>query len=489
MRLGLTQQLRAEQRLAQSPQMIQAMKILQCPMMELRDRIDQELQENVFLETSEGQERERETAEAARTGTAAEQNEAPVGESLEEKLQSQFSQELEQLEMRTARIGPGPGAGQARSLNDDEDGRLDLISNTPGPGISLSDYLLAQARMQDLPPELMRVVEHVVFSLDEEGRLHETAEQLAADLLVPIPLAEEAIEVVREFDPPGIGARDLRDCLLMQLDRMNYVKPLTHQLVERHLDDLAMNKLPKISKETGASIDEIKESWEFLKHQLNPHPGSIFARSVNATVIPDVVVEEVEGRYEVRAERGSVPDLGISPVYRTLLKEARSDPKVYEYLRKKIEAAKWFIEAVHQRQSTIQRIAGEIVRRQESFLREGIKHLKPMRMQDIADAVGVSISTVSRAISGKYIQTPQGIFDMKRFFSGGTVTDSGEVVSQQAVKDTLKDIVEREDKNQPLSDDELVATLAQRGVHIARRTVTKYRKALGIESSSRRKQF
>jgi len=275
----------------------------------------------------------------------------------------------------------------------------------------------------------------------------------------------------------------------MQLDHLGYVRPLTLQLVDRHLDDLAMNKLPKIAKETGASIEDIKESWDFIRSHCNPHPGAEYATAVPDLVVPDVVVEETDGKFEVRGQRGSVPELSISPVYRNLLKEARSDPKVYEYLRRKIDSAKWFIEAVHQRQSTIERIATEIVRRQEGFLRQGVQQLQPMKMQDVADTVGVHISTVSRAVSGKYIQTPKGIFDMKRFFSGGTVTDTGDVVSQQAVKDTLKQIVEAEDRNTPLSDDDLVEELKKRGVHIARRTVTKYRKALGIESSSRRKSF
>jgi RNA polymerase sigma-54 factor len=487
MRLGLTQQLRAEQRLAQSPQMIQAMKILQCPMVELQDRIDQELQENVFLEVAENQDSETPAPDAS-SPTPAAANEAQVGSTLEEKLQSQYAAELDQLEMRTGRI-PGVDGPRIQRGDDDEDSKLEMLSNTPGGSVSLPEHLLSQARMLDLQPELFRVVEHLVFSLDDDGRLHETAEQVAAELVVPIPLAEQAIEILRSFDPPGIGARDLRDCLLLQIDRLSYARPLTRKVIESHLDDLAVNRLPKISKETGASLEEIKESWEFVRHQLNPHPGRMFTTARNATVIPDVVVDEVDGRFEVRAERGSIPELGISPVYRGLLKEARQDPKVYEYLRRKIDAAKWFIEAVYQRQSTIQRIADEIVQRQQDFLRHGVQHLKPMRMQDVADAVGVSISTVSRAISGKYIQTPQGIFDMKRFFSGGTVTDSGDLVSQQAVKDTLRDIVAAEDKNSPFSDDQLVDTLKQRGVHIARRTVTKYRKALGIESSSRRKVF
>jgi|JRYL01.1.fsa_nt_gb RNA polymerase sigma-54 factor len=475
MRLGLSQSLRAEQRLIQSPQMIQAMQVLQLPLLELKDQIEQELQENVFLER-------RDDGEGSQGEPLTDLRSEP-----EDKLQREFAAEIESLEARLEpswrqRLGSGAGG-------DEEDARFEALQNTPGRSTSLPEYLMTQVRTQESDPELIRVVEHIVFSLDEDGRLADSAEQIANQLLVPLPLAEEAVDVVRNLEPVGVGARDLRDCLLMQLERFDLVRPLTRKIVEDHLDDLAMNRLPKIAKTTGASIDEIKESWEFLRTHCNPHPGAEFGGAASDGVSPDVIVEEVDGQFEVRSTRGAVPELSISPVYRSLLQEAKSDPKVYEYLRKKIEAAKWFIEAVHQRQSTIERIANEIVRRQEGFLRHGVQHLVPMKMQDIADAVRVHISTVSRATSGKFIQTPQGIFDMKRFFSGGTVSDSGDLVSQQAVKDTLKQIVDAEDKDAPLSDDQLVEELGKRGVHIARRTVTKYRKALGIDSSTRRKRF
>jgi RNA polymerase sigma-54 factor len=477
MRLGLTQSLRAEQRLVQSPQMIQAMQILQTPLLELKDQVEQELQENVFLEVREP------GAEAEDSAAAQIADPQP---SLDEKLERQFSAELEQLEKRTERI---PNRVSSGASEEESERWMEMLNNQPDAGESLADHLLEQARLLDPRPELFAVVEHVIYSLDDNGRLVDSAEVIARDLVVPITLAEAAIEIVRDFEPAGIAAKDLRDCLLMQLDRMSYVRPLTFDLVDRHLDDLAMNRLPKIAKETGATIAEIQESWEFIKYQLNPHPGAFFHPSKNASVTPDVVVEEVDGKYEVRTERGQIPELGISPVYRNLLKEARSDPKVYEYLRRKIDSAKWFIEAIHQRQNTIHRIASEIVRKQEGFLRRGVRALQPLKMQEVADVVGVHISTVSRAISGKYIETPQGIFDLKRFFSGGTVTDSGDMMSQQAVKDSLREIVEKEDKANPRSDDQLVEELGQRGIHIARRTVTKYRKALGIESSSRRKVF
>jgi RNA polymerase sigma-54 factor len=476
MRLGLTQSLRTEQRLVQSPQMIQAMQILQTPLLELKDQIEQEMQENVFLELKEEHDDDRRVQE-------------PSTPALEDKLQRQFADQIEQLEQR---MGPGAGSHGSRSgggAAEEEDRKQNALNNTPGNDMSLPEHLLSQVRVQNVGPELFAVAEHIIFSLDADARLQETAEQIAQQLLVPLPLAQQALAVVRDLDPPGMAARDLRDRLLMQLDRLSYVRPLTRLLVDRHLDELARNKLPKIAKETGASIDEIKDSWEFLRSRCNPHPASNFAHSNNTGVVPDVVVIENDGHFEVRSQRGSIPELWLSPRYRDLLKEAKSDPKIYEYLRRKIESAKWFIEAVHQRQNTIERIAGEVVRRQEGFLHHGVQHLKPLKMQDVADTVGVHISTVSRAISGKYIQTPQGIFDMKRFFSGGTQADSGEMVSQQAVKDTLKQIVEGEDKGDPLSDDQLVEELARKGVHIARRTVTKYRKALGIDSSTRRKQF
>ncbi len=475
MRLGLTQSLRTEQRLVQSPQMIQAMQVLQLPLLELKDHVEQELQENVFLER-------RDEADRG-DGAPATAEQVPT---IEDRLQREFSAEIDQLE---ARMEPSWRQGTRTYTGDDEDKKFEALQNTPGRATSLAEYLMTQVRTQESDPTLIRVVEHVVFSLDEDGRFTDTAEQVAQQLAVPIPLAEEAIDIVRGLEPIGVGARDLRDCLLMQLDHMEFVRPLTRRIVENHLDDLAMNKLPKIAKETGATIDEIKEGWEFLRVHCKPHPGSEFAAAGATGVVPDVLIEETDGRFEVKTQRGSLPELAISPVYRNLLQEARNDPKVYEYLRRKIEAAKWFIEAVHQRQNTIERVANEIVRRQEGFLRHGVQHLKPMKMQDIADAVHVHISTVSRAVSGKYIQTPQGIFDMKRFFSSGTMSDAGDMVSQRAVKDTLQQIVDAEDKDNPLSDDQLVEELGKRGVHIARRTVTKYRKALGIDSSTRRKRF
>ncbi|MHC4918883.1 MAG: RNA polymerase factor sigma-54, partial [Planctomycetota bacterium] len=452
-----------------------------------------ELDENILLEVIENPDAPQDgdpSADPGNGSTASTSTEPETGSSesspdvsFEESMEVRIGRELDNLEERTEPIG-------RTSVNVEEaDRRYELLYNTPGPAGSLADHLLEQVRVTDIRPELYDVVEQLIFSLDPNGRLVETAEQLAEDMMVAIPLVEKAIEILRALDPPGIAARDLKDCLLIQLDRLPYVRPLTRTLVQNHLDDLALNKLPKIARDTGATIEEVKESREFLRTHVNPHPGAEFIASRNGIVMPDVIVEEIDGKFEVRSLRGDIPDLRISPAYRRMLKEAKEDPKIAEFLKRKIESAKWFIESVHQRQNTIHRIASEIVKRQHGFLRKGTQGLKPMKMQDVADAVSVHISTVSRAVSGKYIQTPQGIMEMKRFFSGGTVTDSGEVMSQQAVKQLLQQIVEAEDKSRPHSDDQLVEILGGKGVHIARRTVTKYRKALGIESSSRRRTY
>jgi RNA polymerase sigma-54 factor len=475
MKLGLSQHLRMDQRLIQSPQMIQAMQILQLPMVDLVDRIEQELQENVFLDVTEHTPTDAEKEEVKQA------DERAMKESLEKSYET-----LDFLEKRSLDLQRPP----RRMDGEEGDKKQEALNNTATPTRSLAEHLIEQLGFQDgLTDAERHAATQVIYCLDQNGRLGGTDEDLARDLDLPVEQVQDAVDLIRHLEPPGVGARTLQECLLLQLMELEGDHTLEAMLVERHLDDVAMNRIPKIARETGASIEAIKQAIDFIRHHLNPHPGAEFGASMNHSIAPDVVVEEIDGRFEIRIEKGGVPDLSISAVYRNLLKESRPDPKVYEYLRRKIESAKWFIDAIQQRQSTLQRISSTIVRKQEDFLRQGVQHLRPMKMQDVAEEVGVHISTVSRAISGKYIQTPQGIFEMKRFFSGGTLSDSGEMVSQRAIKQRLEAIVEREDRRTPLSDDDIVEKLKAEGLNIARRTVTKYRKALGIPSSSRRKDY
>jgi RNA polymerase sigma-54 factor len=333
-----------------------------------------------------------------------------------------------------------------------------------------------------------------VYSLDQRGYLPEPLEKLLEASEVEGLTVEELATVLGELrlaTHPALGARDLRECLLLQLEPLALDSPLLRRLIADHLEDITTNRLPHVARVTGHSLDDIKLAIETIR-MLDPNPGRDYGQSPAETIHPDVVVEEVDGRFEVRLTRQGVPELTVSPVYRELLRRAgqSSGESVRKWIKQRLETARWFIEAVHQRQNTLLRIAKAVFERQAAFLDKGIKSLAPLRMLEIADATGVHISTVSRAVAGKYAQTPHGILPLRFFFSGGTAQASGGMASQASIKQRIKELVEKEDSSDPLSDDKLAALLEERdGISIARRTITKYRKALGIASSNQRRVF
>jgi RNA polymerase sigma-54 factor len=304
--------------------------------------------------------------------------------------------------------------------------------------------------------------------------------------------AEEVARVldrIRSISHPALGARDLKESLLLQIAAHALENPLLVAIVENHLEDLEQNRLPRIAKATGKPMEAVKHAVELLK-TLDPHPGAGYGDAQVQRITPDVIVEEEDGEYEVRLERQRIPRLSLSPAYREFLRQAQKGDGVREWVKKRVESARWFIEAVHQRQSTLLKIAESIFKRQRTFLERGVPGFQPLRMQEVADEVGVHISTVSRAVAGKYAQTPRGIFPLKYFFAGGTQKATGEVASQVSIKQRIADLVGAEDPDKPLSDDELAKLLEEKDhVRIARRTVTKYRKALSIPSSNQRRKF
>ena len=472
MKLGIQQSARLEQRLVQSPQMIQAMQILQLPTVDLVERVEQELAENPFLEVKES------TTESERP--------AP------KKNGNGSASALEALEQFERAAGELHAPRRPLRLNRDaSDQKYEALQNAPERGESLAEYLIALLHLQDLSPKERAIGEYIIYSLNERGYLIESPESVTAAIGPEVTVEEvtKMIRLIQELGSPGIAARDLKECLLLQIDRLGGDHHLSRILVERSLEDIQANRLPKIAKETGRPISEIKEAIEFLR-KLDPRPGGHNDGGPSAVIHPDVVVEEVDGKYELRLERGGLPEIQISPAYREMLSKAKGDPRVHEFLKRRIEAAKSFLDAVLQRQSTIEKICREIVRRQRDFFERGVEALHPLKMQEVADAVGVHISTVSRAIAGKYIQTPQGIFELKFFFTGGTRTESGEVESQTAIKEMVVEIVASEDHRNPLSDEEIAKILKDtKGLLIARRTVTKYRKSLKLPSSNLRRQY
>ena len=296
------------------------------------------------------------------------------------------------------------------------------------------------------------------------------------------------LEVVQSFHPVGVAARDLRECLLIQLRRIGKEHSLEYRIVDRHLEDLGKHRIPEIARRLGTTTENVQRAANFIA-TLDPRPGQIFAPDPNNYVLPDVTVEKISGEWQVSLNGDQIPRLRISNTYKDLMSQEGNGNEVKDYIRDKIRSGKFLIKSIHQRQQTISNIAHEIVARQRDFLDQGPSALRPLTMVQIAEAVGVHETTVSRAISGKYMATPHGVFEIKYFFTPGYQTADGEAMSNTSVKGTLAELVRGEDPHNPLSDKEIVEILVERGIPIARRTVAKYRTELNILPSNMRKRY
>lgn len=482
--------------MVQSPQMIQAMQILQLSTLDLQERIEQELGENPFLEVDDGNRSDRDgdelTGESAATEASGETtaSESSTDNDATEEAAGMDSV-YDALERYEREFSDGSRT-RTRASGEDGDRKLEAMQNTPDRFRSLADDLFEQLAIFELSERQASLAEYIVYSLDARGYLSDGLDEIAALCGLVDVTPEEILEVLamlRHVSHPALGAHDLQECLLLQLDELDFGESLERTLVEDHLENIITNRLPRIARSTGRSIEEVKEALETIR-TLDPSPSQGFGSDPISVITPDVVVELVDGEYEVRLVRQRQPDLIVSRSYRKLLEGTKRGDSVQAWVKKRLESARWFIDAVRQRQSTMRMIAEAIFARQREFLDKGVKALAPLRMQEVADECGVHISTVSRAVAGKHAQTPQGIRPLKFFFTGGTAVDSGGVTSQTAIKQRLVELVEQEDHTQPLSDDQLAEELFKSaGIRIARRTVTKYRKALSIPSSTQRKKF
>ncbi len=505
MELGLGQHQTIKQIQTLSPQMYMSMEILCLSTVDLEERIETEVEDNVALELLDRSGEGDGDAPAAEGGdrdvSATESSEAGADSGATTADDDGFEQRFEQW-AEYAREDQAEGR-RASSYDGERDSKLEALSNTEDRPESLQDHLVEQVDLledlaafgDDLSPEDVETVRslcrEVIYNIDDRGYLLYSLEEIAESLETPVRFAllETALRVVQSLDPPGVGGRNLEECLLLQLHRDCQSYPLEEQIVREHLEDLGHNRLPKIAKSTGVGIDVIKTAAETIA-SLNPRPGLLYGGRLPPVIRPDVVVEEVDGKYVVRVENEYSGRLRISAHYHRLFKEARKNPEVRKYLKKKIDSAEWLMAAVRQRQSTLHRIAEELVRIQVGFLDHGISKLKPLKMIEVAEVVGVHVSTISRAISDKYMQTPRGIYPMKFFFTGGASKSDGSTEARGSVIHRIKALIEAEDKKTPLSDIEIARLLSERfDVKISRRTVTKYRESEGIPSSRERREY
>ncbi len=481
-----------------APRMIQSMEILQLPILALQERIDQELEENVVLEVEQDQAAEdrapAENNDLDETSLTPEEDNRDI--SREEMVVDSNNSEADferLLEMSADWPEDNIMEGSRPSSNrmeEDGDRANDQMANILSRPQSLQDYLLDQFHYFDCSPEVKEFGEYLIQNLDKNGRLQGTLPEIMQvyGRFIDLQTAEAALRMIQQLDPPGVGARDLKECLLLQVNDHMPLKDVIITIISSHLEDLAQNRLPLIERKTGYSIELIKMALEEMK-TLDPFPGRRFESETVQNVRPDVFVEQAKnGQWTVRLEDESTPQLRISQKYITLLQN-NPDEKTKEYIKRKIESAKWLIESIEQRNNTLKKVAQAIIDYQSDFLNQGEESIVPLKMQQIADVVGVHVTTISRAVDDKWIATPRGLFPLKRFFGGGTTDSNGEEVAWDIIRLKLKEVIDAEDKDNPLSDDAIVEELAKRGYQLARRTVTKYRKAMRIPSSRQRKQF
>jgi RNA polymerase sigma-54 factor len=492
------------QQMKLAPRMIQSMEILQLALPALQERIEQELESNITLEliepTSEGAApSEDETSGTVRELDAGDEShdferldafEQSYSEAAENEYGSSSSRRFEDLQTGRARVASG-----------ERDAKMDAMANTAARGESMTEQLLHQWGLTELDDRVTALGELIIAALDPDGYLRTQVETLidqAAPALKPIEIEEmeEALIAVQHvLEPAGIAARDTRECLLLQLHAMdqdeNGVRiSFVQELIEHHLDDMLQNRLPKIAGALDVDVQKISEAITWM-HRLDPSPGKTLAPDEPSVIIPDAIVEydEEDDRYIAYLNDRVMPNLRINREYAKMIRKQDTEASTKDFIKTNITNAEWLIDAIEQRKRTLVRVLNVVAEAQRDFFDEGPESLRPLPMTQVADQLGIHVATVSRAVSGKHIQTPRGVFPLRRFFSGGTHTDAGDEVSWDAIKAALQDVIGGEDTSAPLSDEALSKAMKERGIEIARRTVAKYRTQLGIPSARMRKTF
>jgi RNA polymerase sigma-54 factor len=504
--------MRMDQRMKLDPRMIQSMEILQMPTPALEERIEQELASNPTLELAqaggddadtlqvEREQRDRDDREGEREmvvddGAA---NHAEAADDFE-RLSNITEQYGEAWESNTFESGGTDFARrQVSASSGDRDGKMDAMANAAARGASLYDQLLDQWHLAEIPADLAPLGEYLIGFIDADGYLRPPVDELLAD--APPHTTAELIQATtsllqQTLDPPGLAARDFRECLLLQIDAKLAEDPdtdldLARLLVDQHLKDIEANRFPKIAKATDQTIEELQQAIYKLR-QFHPHPGRLLASDDVRSITPDATIEydDETDAYTATLTNGRLPALTVSRDYQDLAKDKEADKKTREFVSKNLSSARWLIDAINQRNNTLLRVIGVVVQAQRDFFDQGPQALKPLPMTTVADQLGVHVATVSRAVSEKYLQTPRGILPLRMFFSGGTESAEGESMAWGAVQAKLKEVIDTEDKKKPLTDDELVTEMKAQGIDIARRTVAKYRKVMNIPAARQRREY
>ncbi|HSQ21721.1 MAG TPA: RNA polymerase factor sigma-54 [Coriobacteriia bacterium] len=462
--MDLTQRPELRQKMTLSPQVYQGLAILAMPVVELQTLIEAELLENPVLETDE------------------DDYEAPEADEQRDEVEDEraWDEWLDQYEELERMDGTAPRDPNAEDINADE---------FVGGVRSFGDYLLEQLALLDIAGDVELGARAVIGSLDDDGLFVGDCGEISAITGISKDAAEEALRVVQQLDPPGVGARNVAEALLIQADIIGVSSALLEAIIAGHLDDVATSRYRKIARALGVTEDDIRDTVTTLK-LLNPRPAGAFSPGpAPSYVVPDVTLRRFGDEWLVIPNNEAVPVLRVSPRYRSMLRSgSNADDETRKYLKDKIRQAETFMRNVDRRRDTVSRIASIVLEVQRDFFEDGRGDLRPLRLEDVASEIGVHLSTVSRGVTGKYMATPYGLFELKHFFSGGYRTTTGMDIAATTVKQKIRTLLADEDAARPLSDQKIADALAEDGIDVARRTVAKYREELGIEPSWARKR-
>jgi RNA polymerase sigma-54 factor len=510
MAIEIKQQLKLTQQLVMTPQLQQAIKLLQLSRLELVNLVEQELQENPVLEDgvdleddprADGETTTQETERAAKdaderapspelrdagaepTNAGPEPNEAgqDSGDAGPEPSDADKIADIDWQNYMEAY--PQTGLG---SYRDDEDRPSIEATLTRRP--TLTDHLNWQLQFASFEPDEKLAACWIIGNLDEDGYLRATVEEIARQSGVPVPLVESALGKVQTFDPTGVAARDLRECLLLQVEVLGLDDPLVTVILEEHLNRLQKRDFRGVARVLGVSVEEVAAAARVIG-RLEPRPGRAYGGDDPIYITPDIYLYKVGDEFHIVLNEDGLPKLRINSLYRDVLTRGQVVSKdTKEYVQDKIRSAMWLIKSIHQRQRTIYRVMESIIRHQREFFDRGVQHLRPLNLRDVAEDIGMHESTVSRVTTNKYVHTPQGIFELKYFFNSSINRVDGDTIASESVKEKIRRIISAEDPRRPLSDQRIAEMLKAGNIDIARRTVTKYREALSILSSTKRRQ-
>ena len=480
MKLGYDLTIEQAQKLVMTPVLIQAIQILQFNTQELDAYVEEQLLVNPVLEHS--------AAEVSNEDSRGDHEESFRDAQNQEKTAADSDRDdFDWKEYIRDRQYDDISYKQGEYTPDEE--KNDPLERYVSSDVTLPEHLLFQLQCAELSSEGKRIGEYIIESLDENGYLTSSAKEMAEAVGVSEEEIEAVLSVIQTFDPLGVGASDLQECLLIQLRQQGQLTELFEQVIRGHLKDLAENRLGTIAREMGISTGEVQLISDVIR-MLEPKPGRQFAsQGETKYIIPDVVVEKIDEEYVVTINDNSTPHLMVSSYYQNLLHSAEKDEALSKYLSDRVNSALWLIKSIEQRKQTIYNVVSAVVRYQKDFFEKGSKYLKTLTLKDIAEEVGIHESTVSRSINGKYMQCCRGVFEIKYFFSAGVAGSAGEGISSNSIKEFIKEIVDEEDPKSPYSDQDMAEMLQKKGIKISRRTVAKYRDEMHILSSSRRKRY